>query len=258
MSVVRSSRRGQGFTLIEVLVAVAVLASLSVIAWVSVNQMFLTQNAITERHERYRMVRMAMNRMATELSMAYMAGPEHGGEIIPGEEILYDEDEEFQRRQWRNEPIQFGMIGVRDEVDFTAFAHVRTLEDEQASTHAQIGYYLERGISEDGRQINRLMRRSSPVYDSDLREGGTTYLMIPEVVNFELEYWDPGETEFGTAREIAQGRWINEWDTTARRFAGRLPTRIRISLTVPAQGPRDRDETFVTQATISMSEVLEY
>ena len=260
MGVLRPRRRGgRGFTLIEVLVAVAVLAALSVIAWVSLNQMFMTQEIISERHERYRMVRMSMNRMATEISMAYMAGPEHGGEIIPGEESLYDDDEEYQQRQWRNrDPIQFGMIGQSEEIHFTAFGHVRTLEDEPASHHGQIGYFLERGVNEEGRSIYRLMRRSSPEFDSDLSRGGSVFLMLPEVEQLRIEYWDAGDTEFGTSREIAQGRWIREWDTTSRRFAGRLPTRVRISLTVPAQGPRGRSETFVTQTTISMSEVLEY
>lgn len=252
------ARRPAGFTLVEVLIAVAVLASLSIIAWTSVNQMFVTQEIITERHERYRMVRMTMNRMATELSMAYMVGPEHGGEIIPGEESLYDDDEAFQRLQWRRDPMQFGMIGQRDRVDFTAFAHVRTLEDEPASHHSQIGYFVQRTIDEEGRSVRRLMRRSSPAFDSDLTRGGTVFVMLPEIEDFRLEYWDAGETEFGTAREIAQGRWVSDWDTTSRRFAGRLPTRIRITLTVPPRGPRDRAETFVTQTTISMSEVLEY
>lgn len=252
-------KKARGFTLIEVLVAVTVLAALSIVAWVSLNQMFMTQEIVTERHERYRMVRMSMNRIATEISMAYMAGPDHGGEIVPGEESLYDDDEEYQQAIWRNrDPIQFGMIGQSDEIHFTAFGHVRTMEDEPASHHGQIGYFVERGFNEEGRPVSRLMRRSTPSFDSDLTRGGSVFMMLPEIENFRIEYWDPGETEFGTSREIAQGRWIREWDTTSRRFAGRLPTRVRISVTLPAQGPRGQAETFVTQTTISMSEVLEY
>lgn len=252
-------RKKKGFTLIEVLIAIAILSALSIIAWTSINQIFTTQQLVTERHERYRMARLAMNRMAQEISMAYIAGPDFGGEIIPGEEILYEDDEDFQMAQWRGrEPIQFGMIGRDDHVDFSSFGHVRTLEDEPASHHGVIGYYLERGYDEDGRVVNRLMRRSSTEFESDLTRGGTVYVMIPEVERLKIEYWDPGEPELGTEREIALGRWVNEWDSTSRRFAGRLPTRVRISLTLPARGPRDRPEVFVTQTTIEMTELLEH
>ncbi len=251
------SRRG--FTLIEVLIAVTILAALTMLAWAGVSQIFQTQDVVSENQERYRMVRLGMNRMATEISMAYLAGPDHGGEVIPGEESLFESDDEHRERQWRNrDPLQFGMIGSVDQVDFTAFGHVRTLEDERASHHSQIGYFLERGTNDDGQQVTRLMRRSNPNFDSDLDRGGVVYVMIPEVENIRFEYWDPGETEFGTDREVAQGRWITEWDTTNRRFAGRLPTRMRITLTMPARGPRGLPEVFVTQTTVGITEVLEY
>lgn len=250
-------RRGKAFTLIEILIAIAILASLTLIAWRSINQMFITQDIVTERYERYRMARLAMNRMANELSMAYIAGPEHGGEVVPGEEMLYDDDENDM--MWRNrDPIQFGMIGRSDYVHFTSFAHVRILEDEKASHHAQIGYFLERGYNDDGELIQRLMRRSSTDFDRDLTRGGTVYVMVPEVEGLRFEYWDPGESEFGTDRELAEGRWVNEWDTTRSTHAGRLPPRIRITLTMPARGPRDRPENFVTQTTLEMTELLEY
>lgn len=251
--------RAPGFTLVEVLIAVTILAALTILAWASVHQIFVTQDVVEDRQERYRMVRLAMNRMATELSMAYLAGPDHGGEIIPGEESLFESDDEFRERSWRNrEPLQFGMIGTSDQVDFTAFANVRILEDERTSHHTQLGYFAERHTNEEGRQVMRLMRRSSPNFDSNLDRGGVVYTMIPEIESIRFEYWDPGDTEFGTARELAEGRWVNEWDTTNRRFAGRLPPRIRITLEMPARGPRGMPEVFVTQTTLGLTEVLEY
>lgn len=251
--------RGRGFTLIEVLIAVTILAGLTILAWASINQIFITQDVVQDRQERYRMVRLGMTRMATELSMAYLAGPDHGGEIIPGEESLFDDDDEYRERAFRNrDPLQFGMIGTSDQVDFTAFANVRILEDERASYHSQIGYFTERATDESGRMVMRLMRRSSPNFDGDLDRGGVVYTMIPEIESIRFDYWDPGDTEFGTDREIAQGRWVSEWDTTNRRFAGRMPPRIRITLEMPARGPRGMPEVFVTQTTIGITEVLEY
>lgn len=250
-----------GFTLIEVMLAVAILAALTLTAWGAINQMFVTENVVTERQERYRMVRLAMNRMATEISMAYIAGPDHGGEEIPGQEDhFFDDDDEAD--PWGmsgfEDPIQYGMIGGDDYLHFTSFGHVRTVEGERASHHAQIGYFVDTHTNEDGEVVSRLRRRSSTNFDDDLTRGGTVHTMIPEIEDIRFEYWDPGEPELGTEEEIVDGRWVSDWDTTRRDFAGRLPTRVRITLVLPPQGPRAPSETFTTQTTLGVPEMLEY
>ncbi|RAL23137.1 hypothetical protein DL240_07960 [Lujinxingia litoralis] len=253
----RAASGARGFTLIEVMIAMAIMAGLTGIVWVSVSQMFQTRDAVDARFERYQLVRLAMNRMANEIAMAYVAGPQHGGEIVPGEEALYESEEEQLSMQLR-EPVQFGMIGGEDEISFTAFAHVRVLEDERASHHTQIGYEVRREINEAGDVVNRLVRRSHANYVDDITRGGVVHTMIPEVESLEFEYWDPGPVDIGSEREIAQGRWVSEWDTTRREHAGRLPTRVRITLVMPAQGPRGESEVFTTQTTLGMTELLEY
>lgn len=253
----RTMRHRAGFTLIEVMITLAILAGLTALTWASVSQIFVTRDAVDERFERYQLVRLAMNRMANEIAQAYVAGPQHGGEIIPGEEVLYEGEEEQLSMQLR-EPVQFGMIGRDDEISFTAFAHVRVLEDERASHHTQIGYEVRREVNEEGDVVNRLVRRSHTAFVDDILSGGVVHTMIPEVESVEFEYWDPGPVEIGTAREIAQGRWVSEWDTTRRDHAGRLPTRVRITLTMPPIGPRGQPEVFTTQAALGMTELLEY
>ncbi len=250
-------RRPRGLTLIEVLLAITILATMSAIAWTSITQTFQTEEIASERQEFYRMVRLAMNRMSNEISMAYVAGPDHGGEEITGEPLMPEDYEELgDIGMW--EPVQFGMIGRDDELSFTSFAHTRTLAGEKASHHAQIGYELDRYTNDEGRTVQRLIRRYNTNFDDDLTRGGTVQTMIPEVENLEFEFWDPGEPELGTEEELADGRWVSEWDTTSREHAGRLPSRVRITLEMPATGPRDNTETFTTQTTLGMPELLEY
>ena len=253
---IQGIRNRRGFTLIEVLLAVTILATLSAIAWTAVTQMFQTEEIVQERQERYRMVRLAMNRMANEIGMAYVAGPDHGGEELPGE-YDFDDNQEFDHIGL-DEPVQYGMIGRDDELDFTSFAHVRTMEGEKASHHAQIGYSTRVYTNEEGDRVQELVRRSSTNFDDDLTRGGTIQTMIPEIENLNFEFWDPGEPDLGTEEELADGRWTYEWDTTRNEHSGRLPTRVRIELTLPPQGPRGDSETFVTQTTVGMPELLEY
>lgn len=252
-------RHPMGFTLIEVLISVSILAVLTAMVWVSVSNMFETRDVMTERMERYQVVRLAMNRMADELAAAYLAGPQHGGEEIPGEEMpVGAEGEDAREQRFQQDPVQFGMIGRENRVDFTSFAHIRTLESERASHHAEFGYFLRRQTTDDGRTVQALVRREDTSHDRDLEKGGTIYTMVPEVESIKFEYWDAGEVKIGSAREIAQGRWSSDWDTTRRTHGGRLPMRIRITLTLPAKGPRSRPEIFVTQTTLNTTEVLEF
>ncbi|MBA2664197.1 MAG: prepilin-type N-terminal cleavage/methylation domain-containing protein [Bradymonadaceae bacterium] len=259
----RRAGAAAGFTLVEVLIAVSIMAAITVVVWASVSNMFETRDFMEERYERFQIVRLSMNRMATEIGGAYVAGAAHGGEPLPGEEETgqdEEEEEEGAQRARRNyrEPVQFGLIGRADRIDFTSFSHVRTIEGERASHHAEIGYFVRRGRSEDGRTVSQLMRRSDTTLDDNITRGGTIYVMVPEIESIKFEYWDSGEVQLGTTKEIAQGRWVSDWDTTRRQFAGRLPPRVRITMVLPPQGPRGLKESFTTQTQIAMTEVLEF
>jgi prepilin-type N-terminal cleavage/methylation domain-containing protein len=256
-------RRPQaGFTLIEVLLAVMILATLTAITWVGVSSMFDTRDWMTERFERYQIMRVSMDRMAREFASSYLAGPEHGGEPIPGSEDQTQKDPEggsASQLQARQEPVQFGMIGRDDEVSFTSFAHVRSIAGERASQHAEIEYFTDRvRDSRTGELVLSLMRREDTSLDDDITDGGTIYTMIPSIESVEFEYWDPGPVEIGTMEEMAQGRWQDSWDTTKSEHAGRLPTRVRITVTLPPQDELGGEETFIIQTQIATTEVLEF
>lgn len=259
----RDLRHDAGFTLIEVMIAVGILAGLTGLMWMSIASMFRTRDAVEERTERYQLVRITMNRMATEIGSAYIAGPEFGAEELPGEETFgleQDEDDaESALLTASQEKIQLGFIGRDDELSFTNFAHVRTNPRERSSHHAEIGYFIRSDRDEvSGRLVKKLMRREDVTADDDLTKGGIIYTMLPEIEDIKFEYWDAGQVELGTFEEVAQGRWVDEWDTTRREFAGRLPTRVRITLELPPSTRASENEKFVTQTQIYVTEVLEF
>lgn len=250
-----------GFTLVEVMLAVAILASLTALMWVSIANMFQSRDMIEERSARFQQIRVTMNRMVKEIASSYMGGPEFGAEELPGESEFAEEgdsEEAAMMAMLADEPIQLGMIGRDDELHFTTMAHVRTQEGERASDHAEIGYFIRSERNEEGRMVKKLMRREDVSTDDDITRGGVIYTMLSEVDEIEFEYWDAGRVELGTFEEIAEGRWVREWNTTRRDHAGRLPTRIRIRLTLPPQNNWSEPEVFVTQAMVNTTEVLEF
>ncbi|AWV87885.1 type II secretion system protein GspJ [Bradymonas sediminis] len=256
----RGARTWQaGFTLIEVLLAVSIMAAITGVMWVSIGAMFETRDYMDKRFERYQIMRVGMNRISREIATAYVAGPANGGEPLPGKEgdALREQIESGANRQL-SEPVQFGMIGRENSLNFTSLAHIRTLAGEPASEHAEIGYFVERRRDDQGDWYDALMRREGTTVDDDITKGGQIYMMIPNVKKVEFEYWDTGPVKVGTMEEmVKEGRWIRTWDTTREEFSGRLPPRVRIKITLPSTDPRGPDEHFTLQTEIAITEVLE-
>ena len=243
----------------EVLIAVSLLASITALMWSSISSMFQTRDLTERAAERTQMVRIAMNRMVHEISAAYMAGPEFGGEQIPGEEedeISDDTPPSFQ------EPKQFGFVGRSDSLHFTSFAHIRTVEGERNSRHAEIGYFLRDKRIEDEYgdmvSVESLMRREDTTLDDEITRGGTIFMTLPGVEELSFEYWDAGSVKVGTMEELAEGRWVDSWDTRQREFAGRLPSRVKITIRLQPDPWSSKGQEFTTQAAIHVTEVLEY
>lgn len=251
-------RSNSGFTIVEVMISIAVLAALTAVTWVSISNMFRTRDLVEKRSMRHQQVRVTMDRMAAEISSAYIAGPELGGKDLPGEEFQQTPDDAEELLQQIEEPVEFGMKGRDDRLNFTTMAHTRTQPGERSSYHAEIGYFVRSGETEDGRTVDQLVRRQDTTMDDDVERGGIIYVMLPEVEEVEFEYWDAGQVKVGTFEEIAEGRWVDEWDTSKREFAGRLPSRMRITLTLPPPPLSQRNEVFTTQIEIPTTEVLEF
>lgn len=256
MIMTRSPLRGQpkGFTIVEVMIAIALLAALTGMVWSSISALYRTRDIVEERSARMQAVRITMDRLSKEVASAFVAGPEFGGEELPGEE-----DSEASLNPSAEMPKVFGMFGEEDNIHFTGFGHQRTVEGERAGYGAEIGYFIREERDEDGESVRYLMRRVDTSFDERLERGGIIQKVLKDVEEIEFEYWDPGATQLGSLEEIAaEGKWVDRWDTTRREFAGRLPTRVRITLTLAPLGPMKNSQVFMTQVQTGMSEVLEY
>src|SRR6185295_2017097 len=127
--------RSRGFTLIEVMVAVAIVAVVTTLIWGSFRNTFRTKSAIEAQSGRYRTVRLALERMSRELSMAYLS----------------QNEDTFQ--QERRTFFQGKRHGDFDEVRFSYFGHQRLYGDARESDTAQILYTTMRDRN-DSRKTN--------------------------------------------------------------------------------------------------------
>jgi general secretion pathway protein J len=229
---VKARRRARGFTLIEIMVASVLLATVATIIMGSFRQSFRVRDHTAKVFDRYKDVRLGMHRMAREISMAYLS--------------LHHNAQEATTSTW--------FEGDRDELHFTAFANLRMVRDVGESDQAEIGYFVERGETMDGRRVQNLMRRIDSTMDSEALKGGYKMVMVEDVERIEFEYWD-------ATKEIGEQAWTDEWEAGQKgQEQGErgliLPTRVRITLTV--NGVYGKPLKFSTQASIMVLEALDF
>jgi general secretion pathway protein J len=69
----RAPRAAAGFTLLEIMIALAILAFITTIMWGSFSQTVTNKRAVEAAQDRSHTVRVALLRMAREIEMAYLA-----------------------------------------------------------------------------------------------------------------------------------------------------------------------------------------
>ncbi len=211
-------KRARGFTLIEVLVAVGIIALLGVLIYAAFAGMSKSRKNMMGVGDRYQQGRQAMQRIARELSSAYMSGHRN-----------------FLRRDIMQQTGLIGHKGRPDSLDFTAFAHQRLAHDKHESDQCEIGYFGARNRDSGGTD---LMRRESKFIDQDFTKGGKEEILAEDIDDFDLKYLDPITNE-----------WQQGWDSTqAAGQYGRLPAQVWVVLVLnggPAGG-RIRFEEKIT------------
>jgi general secretion pathway protein J len=222
----RQIGKRRGFTLIEIMVAVAIVALVTTLTWGSFKNTFSTKAQIEATATRYRSVRLALERMARELSMAY---------------ISQDEDTSQAERRTR-------FFGKRhsdiDEIMFSYYGHQRLYQDANECDTALVYYYPARD-RDDSRKTNLMRRETRRLSNYKVDEqAGEADIVCDDIIKLQLSYWD--------ARDKI---WRDEWITTsADGQPDRLPSKVKITLTV--RDERGKEVPFQTEARLAMTEPL--
>lgn len=219
----RRSRRG--LTLMEIALAISILAVMSALTWGGIARSFDAYETVTGIDQRYHQVRVAMNRMARELSMAYLTNQRrHRG----------------RERIWRD-IFRAERSSTFYEIHFRSFAHDILRADAKESDQCEIAYFGAPDPEVKG-QMN-LMRREDPRPDREPEEGGREYVLAENIKEFKLRFWDDRQRD-----------WREEWDTEGADHAGRLPSVVEI--TMVTEDEYGEELTFVTKTRINLTQEL--
>ena len=216
----------RGFTLIEVMVAISILAVVATLVWSSFRQTSQTKLRIEAQAIRYRTVRIALDRMAREIAMAYLS---------------QNEDTAQPERRTRFAGKHHGNF---DELTFSYFGHQRLYEEATEGDTAVVAYTTEPSRERRGTTdlVRRETRRLGYQRPEDL--AGQRDVLCDDVAKVRLEYWDSRDKQ-----------WREEWNTTtADGQIDRLPGKVKITLV--ARDDQNREVPFQTQTRVLMQEPL--
>jgi general secretion pathway protein J len=195
-------------TLIEVVVAIAILAMVAVLIHGVIDSLTRGRKAEAMRAERVHEAREALQRIVHDLSAAYLSMH------VPPVTALLTGKTAFVGRS----------SATYDRIDFAAFAHRRTTRDAHESDQAEVGYYVT--TNPDDPQKMDLVRREQTPIDLEPLKGGVSNVVAEDVAEFHIKYLDPQTT-----------RWLDSWDSSqVSGQPNRLPLEVDIRLVMKGVG----------------------
>jgi general secretion pathway protein J len=216
----------RGFTLLEVMIAIAVLALIGTLTYKSFDSAYDLKKRVEAAEDRDQTVRGALDRIGREVSMTFLS-------------------EHYDRKRFRERPTFFRLKDGRREaiLTVTSFAHQRLHVDAKESDQAVFEYRLER----DDAGRTSLFRRVKAQIDEEPARGGAKAILAEDVLRFTVQAWDPRDRE-----------WRDEWDSNSpQRTGGALvPPRVRVAITVKDEQGKER--TWSTQSRLLLTSPLDF
>lgn len=231
----RRRRASAGFTLVEMLVAVAILAMISLLIYGAFDGMKRSKEGIERVNDRYREGRLAMARISRELQSAYLSLQTPLDKAIAVEKTAF--------------------IGTQgspaDRVNFDSFSNRRIDANAHESDQCEISYFGSDNPKEQG--VTDLVRRISTHPDLEPTKGGRVEVLATDIDLFKLKYLDP-----------TTGEWVDTWDSTqAIGQPNRMPLQVRVLLVLnggrrSSAGGGRKTIRFMTQVDIPIEHPLTF
>ena len=221
-----------GFTLIETLLTVAILAVMSILAAQTIQRSMTAKVKLQDQIDDLSRVRDSLRLMERDLALAYHhrdfeieiiqnlkklnapTPPAGNPGFVPAPEIPEI------REAPRQDPTTF-FSGAEDNMNFVTTNNSRIQANSRQADFQEVGYSLK-GCRETS-QGKCIWRRNSPVVDSEVTRGGNEIALLDHVKELKFRYIGKGKQD-----------WVSEWRSDSGGDAttkGKFPAAVEISLT---------------------------
>lgn len=264
----RSSRkRGQaGFTLVEIMIALIILAVLTVLSTQAMQRALRTQSKIRAQTDLVSRVRASLRIIERDVNLAF-----HHRDLTYEMLVTLEEDKKKSKKttpktttpgtpappppapgttadaesKLPEPPPQLtNFIGDGTSLHLTTTNHLRTMRDAQESDQNEVGYFLRacRGRINKDKSSSCLWRRTTPYIDDDVTDGGGESVLLENIEKFELQYFGPNSDD-----------WVVSWrsdDKGTDETKDVFPYAVRVLLSANDGKVKPRKVSMTMVATI--------
>ncbi len=236
-----------GFTLIELMITIAILGTLTVLTSQTIQQSIKSKVKLQTQIDDVSRMRDAMRLMERDVNLIFhyrdiekelydlMKKPTTGTSQQQQQPPLPNTNPSASmgaydpflptREMPRKDPVtQF--VGTNETMNFVTSNNARTVKGLQQADFVEVGYALKdcKSLKAEGGTSKCLWRRSSALVDDDVTKGGDEMVLLENVSEFTLRYIGKGKQD-----------WVKEWRTDDAGDGitkGNFPDAVEISLAV--------------------------
>lgn len=244
----------KGFTLIEMMITVAILGTLTVLATQSIQQAIKQKVKIQDQIDDVSRMRDALRLMDADINQAY-----HYRDVEKELTDLMNKSQTTAQPGVPAPPVPFPtpvppqnpdeaqridpttqFIGSDNTVDFVTMNNARMIRNMKQADFMEVGYSLDacKGLSGEKTSSQCLWRRTTSWVDDDVTKGGVGVVLLENITEFKLRYIGKGKDD-----------WVNSWRTDNGGDSvtkGNFPAAVEISLTIE-RGAGDKKKKYSMQ-----------
>lgn len=251
MSFKKTAAKGfaAGFTLVEVLITLAILSTLTLLTAQSIQQAIKAKLKIQDQMDDVTRMRDALKLMERDINLAYhyndietemnkliekykkptstttSAAPgSPGTPVAPPAPSFFGSTVDPDKAERQDPTTHF--MGENEKLNFVTLNNSRAVKNSRQAEFSEVGYEWKdcKSLSAEGGSSKCLWRRSSPFVDLDVETGGQEVVLLENLSELKFRYLGKGKQD-----------WVNEWrsgkgadGTTKDRF----PDAVEISMTL--------------------------
>ncbi len=197
-------RNFKGFTLLEVLLALAIFSLIALTTSHQINVIRITKEAALNQIEQFDAMRSAIAILRNDIAQSF-------------HKRYNDFGPQFALRLSRGDQVPHTLFdGRKNQLIFTTLSHRNFYIDRKDGQQTEISYFLEDRANSNQKA---LMKRESPLIDGNLFEGGTIYSLLEDVTQLEFQFWDD-----------KLSKWTDDWNSDAGVTRDLFPKAIKVKI----------------------------
>lgn len=213
----------RGFTLVEVVVGIGILALIGTITFSTIASAAITRDVLEEEDAANQSARVALDRLARDLRLAYLTKNVSAINTYATQFV--------------------GQNGDPDAMFFTTLSHRRMYVDSRECDQTEVTYWTEDDPTMPGAYV--LLRREAPRIDNEPEKDGLIAPLAYHLKEVEFRYINPETNE-----------WKDEWDSNGSETSAMLPRAVQVLLVFLVPDPDD--DTRLVERPFATTVILHY